>query len=186
MHRRNWRCGIACRTTSCFSWSSGALWKRRSRRQEQITRDQIGWKTTATFLSARTPTVSANVWATEWGTWRSSARSKSSVRISWYIPYERTNMSPISEMVLHRSSLNFSMNTIHVVDCATCGETIRTLTIFSEVYPRLDWEIHTDRCVFRMALSLNAGLSIWCVSSIVFRSVKANHNENTLFLQINS
>jgi hypothetical protein len=33
------------------------------------------------------------------------------------------------------------MNTLHVVDCATCGETIRTLTIFGEVYPRLDWEI---------------------------------------------
>jgi len=43
MHCRNWRCGIACRMASCFSWSSGALWKRRSRRQEQITRDQIGW-----------------------------------------------------------------------------------------------------------------------------------------------
>lgn len=43
MHRRNWRCGIACRMASCFSWSSGALWKRRSRRQEQITRHQIGW-----------------------------------------------------------------------------------------------------------------------------------------------
>jgi len=39
------------------------------------------------------------------------------------------------------------MNTLHVVDCATCGETILTLTIFGEVYPRLDWEIHTERCV---------------------------------------
>jgi hypothetical protein len=37
-----------------------------------------------------------------------------------------------------------------------------------------------------MALSLNAGLSICCVSSIVFRSVKAHLNENTLFLQIDS
>lgn len=30
------------------------------------------------------------------------------------------------------SSLNFFMNTLHIVDCATCGETIRTLTIFGE------------------------------------------------------
>jgi hypothetical protein len=111
MHRRNWRCGIACRTASCFSWSSITLWKRRWRRQEQITRGQIGWASRVEdhshVLIGQNSHCSCKCVGNRVRNLRSSARSESSRRFSWYVPYERTNMSAISEMVLYRSSLNF-------------------------------------------------------------------------------
>ena len=119
MHRRNWRCGIACRTASCFFRSSGALWKRRSRRQEQITWDQIGWVSRVEDHSDVLIGQNSHCFCRCMGNRvRNSALSKSSLRISWCVPYERTNMSAISEMVLHRSSLNLFYE--HTSHCWLC------------------------------------------------------------------
>jgi len=186
MHRRNWRCGIACRTASCFSWSSGALWKRRLRRQEQIYTEPNRMSKQGGRPQRCSYRPELPLFLQMYG--QPSEELEGPPRVPSH-PLEWADTFRTWELICQRYPkwyfiglrLIFFVNTLH---CATCGETIRTLTIFGEVHSRLDREIYTEKRVFRMALSSNAGLSIWCVSSIVFRGVKANLNENTLFLQI--
>jgi hypothetical protein len=95
---------------------------------------------------------------------------KSSIRICWYVPYERPNLPAISEMVLHWSSLTI-LQTFSTFSPVRPMERLPEYSVFSWSFPMFEWRKKTTQRSVFSPWHCKRRL-FWAISYAVFLSLK--------------